>query len=156
MKVIEHQESLRHHLIAFFNMYEWQKSETPDVAVGVVVDDYIKDQLSMEEGMKEYHDHLNKIYKYNDRILRAIKSVKGKTFYNHLIEYLRNAECSSCQRFEIVSKPIGKEQEASEYGRAIKREWVVQRAVGMSGDSWEGTICIQLKENKYLKFHFSM
>lgn len=155
MNISDNKESFRWHLISFYGWVENQRKDNPDVNVYKVADDYVANEIKMEEGMREYHEYLNSISRYNERILRAIKSVKGKTFYNHLTEYLKHTEASDWH-FEIVSQPVGKLQEVSEFGRPIKKEWVVQHAVGDSGDSWAGTICIQLKENKYLKFHFSM
>lgn len=154
--VSEHIEELRSHLIGFYNMSEYTLKEKPNTPVGILADNYIKDQLAMEEGMRQYVESLNKINAYNKRILRAIKSVKGKTFFNHLIAFIKDAEASEYSQFEIVAKPVGKMQEVSEYGREIKKEWVVQQAVGDSGDSWSGSICVQIKPNKYLKFDFSM
>ena len=56
---------------------------------------------------------------------------------------------------EIIKEPIGKFQE-EKYGRQINGIWVKQWSVGMEGDSWEGFICVQIKQNKYLKFGYSM
>lgn len=157
MLVSEHKESLRHHLIAFHNIREYRLKEKPDTPIGALADDYIKDQLDMEEGMRQYFEACDKITKYNQRILSAIKTVKGKTFHNHLVALIKDSEggIDYC-KWQIASTPVGTCRDVTDYGRGIKKEWVKQQAVGDSGDSWEGTICVQLKPNKYLKFNFSM
>lgn len=156
MNISENKESLRWHLISFYGMFQNERESNPTVTIYEVADAYVANELSMEEGMKQYYDSLTETWKYNQRILRAVKSVRGKTFYKHLTEFIKNAEPTDYHEWEIVSQPVGNKQEVTEFGRSIKKEWVVQHSVGDSGDSWAGTICVQLKENKYLKFHFSM
>lgn len=156
MVISENMEWLRWQLISFYGMLENERTNNPDLTVHQVADMYIQNELSMEEGMRQYHESLTKTWEYNQRILRAVKSVKGKTFHKHLTEFIKNAEATDYHEWEIVSQPVGNQQEVTEYGRAIKKEWVVQYSEGDSGDSWNGTICVQLRENKYLKFHFSM
>jgi len=110
----------------------------------------------MEAGWQAYADGIEKVRKYNARILRAIKTVKGKAFVKHLSALMESCEAVDWANWEILKEPIGSEQSIDEYGREIRKEWVDQRATGTEGDSWEGTICVQIKPNKYLKFHFSM
>lgn len=156
MRVLENKEALRWHLVGFSNMYEYKLKEDPHYPVAKMAEDYLNDQITMEKGMDEYYECLKKIAAYNDRILKAIKSVRGKTFYNHLVSFIKDAEACDHEQFEIISKPIGEEQSVSEYGRFIKKEWVQQWSIGDSGDSFHGTICVEIKPNKYLKFSYSM
>lgn len=152
----ENKESLQRHLLNFYNMVENVRTTQPDRSIAILANDYIDNEISMEQGMKEYYDYLTSVRIYNDRILRAIKSVKGKTFHKHLSNYIKECEPADYCQWEIVRTPVGKEQSVSEFGREIKKEWVTQYAVGDSGDSWQGTICVQIREGKYLKFNFSM
>ena len=108
----------------------------------------------MQKGMQEYYDYLNEENKKNHRLLNAIKKVKGKTFFKYLMEIIEESEGIKGLA-QIVKEPTGKFQE-EKYGRQINGIWVEQWSVGMEGDSWDGFVCVQLKENKYLKFGYSM
>jgi hypothetical protein len=152
----EYGDSLKHHLIGFYNQYEFYKEGEPDLTINEFADSYIKNEVAMEEGMDEYFKNLKENDRRNQRVLRAIKSVKGRTFYKHLINYIKDAQMSEWSEFEIVREPVGDEQKVTEYGRSIKREWVDQQSVGTEGDSFVGTICLELKPGKYLKFGYSM
>lgn len=156
INIAENKDALKSHIIHFQSALEYYKKAYPNEGIEQYAVIYLDNEIAMEKGMNEYYNGLIKIHAYNQRILRAIKSVKGNTFYKHLIELIKDAETTDYQEWEIVSKPVGKCQEVTECGRSIRKEWVDQRAVGDSGDSWAGSICIQLKENKYLKFYFSM
>lgn len=156
MNVFENKESLRWHLIGFSNMYEYKLKEEPNYPVGKMADDYLDNEIKMEQGMKEYHDFISETKRYNERILKAVKSVKGKAFYKNILIFIEDRQPCDYSRFEIVKEPTGEEQSLSEYGRSIKKEWVEQWSVGDSGDSWNGNICVELKPNKYLKFAYSM
>jgi hypothetical protein len=156
MTVTENRDTLYWHLVGFYQQYEYEKERNKELAVGDFAHKYLDNEIAMENGMREYHESLHKIYLYNQRILKAVKSIKGNTFYKHLIEFLKEREPVDYCQFEIIKNPIGKEQSVDECGRSIRKEWVTQYSVGDSGDSWEGTICVQLKQNKYLKFNFSI
>lgn len=106
-----------------------------------IMDDY-------EEECKKIRDEENRI---NGRILRAIKNVKGKKFYDSLMIAMEEDEILG--KLEIVRKPIGKYQ--TESWGVIKGSWVDQYTQGEDGDSFYGTVCIQLKKDKYLLMPFS-
>jgi hypothetical protein len=152
----EHGDSIKHHLTAFYDQYEFQRQSEPDLNLHQYAESYIKNEVAMEQGMDEYYKALQENHKRNDRVLRAIKSVKGKTYYKHFINYLKDAQMTEWSEFEIIREPIGEEQQVTEYGRSIKREWVDQHSVGTEGDGFAGTICLELKPGKYLKFDYSM
>lgn len=151
----EHGDSLKHHLVGFYNEYTFRKEGDPGLTMNEFADSYIKNEIAMEEGMAQYFNGLKEVDNRNERVLKAIKSVKGKTYYKHLISYLKDASMPEWGEFEIVRQPIGDEQKVTEYGRSIKREWVEQWSVGTEGDSFEGYICLELKPGRYLKFRFS-
>jgi hypothetical protein len=119
-----------------------------------LAESYVDNEISMQKGMQEYYDYLNEENKKNHRLLNAIKKVKGKTFFKYLMEIIEESEGIKGLA-EIVKKPIGTFQK-EKYGRQINGYWVEQWAVGMEGDSWNGFVCVQLKEDKYLKFGYSM
>jgi predicted transcriptional regulator len=108
----------------------------------------------MQKGMKEYYDYLKKESDQNNALLSTIKQQKGKTFFKYLMEIINNSDGIKGAA-EIIKEPIGDFQKES-YGRQIKGIWVDQRSVGDSGDSWEGTVCVQLGESRYFKFGYSM
>jgi hypothetical protein len=148
-------ETIKSHLVRFYDQYQFQKDQTPNLNIHEFAESYIKNEISMEAGMQEYFEGLDKVAKYNNRILRAIKSIKGKTFTRHLISLMNDAGIVNWDEWQIVSEPSGAKQKENEYGRSIKNIWVDQWSVGTEGDSFDGYIEVQLKENKYLKFRYS-
>ena len=108
----------------------------------------------MQKGMEDYFNYLGEVDRKNRRLLKAIKKVKGKTFYKYLMEILEESEGMSGLA-EIVKEPTG-EFKAEKYGRQINGIWLNQWTTGMEGDSYEGIVCVQLKADKYLKFSYSM
>lgn len=151
----ENKDTLIYHLTDFHQQYEMEKYGNPELNVHQYAKSYVKNQIDMENGMDEYLAALADVAKYNNRVLRAIKSVKGKTYFKHLCEYIKDAGMNQWCQFKIVRQPVGKMQEVSEYGRGITKEYVDQRSVGTEGDSFEGTICLEIKPGKYLKFSYS-
>lgn len=151
----EHGEKLKHHLTNFYDQFEYHKSESPDINLYQFAENYIKNEIAMEQGMQEYFDGLKEIDKYNSRILKAIKSIKSRRFYGHLISLIKDAGTVEWDQWEIVKEPGGEKQKETEYGRSIKQTWVDQWSTGPDGDSFDGYIWVQIKENKYLKFRCS-
>lgn len=99
-------------------------------------------------GMREYHQEIER---KNNPILEAIKEEKGQDWYNELCQLIEESQVSGL--FEIMKIPYGEKQPSSDL---IEWEWVDQRSVGDSGDSFEGHIIVQIGENRYLKMPFSM
>ena len=106
-----------------------------------VMADYVK-------VMREYYEDIER---KNTPILNAIKEEKGQEYYDDLCEYMEESEV--CGEFKIVAKPRGTKQYE---GGLIEFSWVVQHSVGDSGDSFEGTVTVQISEGKYLEMPFSM
>jgi hypothetical protein len=156
MNISENRERLREHLINFHGHVQYQKKLDPEKGIGPIADGWLDQQISMEEGMKAYNDAVQQIRAQHVKILMEIRATTGPTFYGHLAAYIKDRHPTDDHEFEFVPQPEGKCQKVSEYGRAIREEWVVQQPVGDSGDSWEGTICVKIDEGNYLKFHFSM
>lgn len=154
MNVTENKESFRQHLLSFQQHLEWEKSENPDITVPAAADSYINNQMDMEQGMEEWAAYEREVYRKNQRLLKAIKSVKGKTFHKHLLEVIEESE-GLRSLATIVKEPVGDFQKEN-YGREIKGIWVQQWSVGDTGDSFEGNVCVKIKPNKYFKFSYSM
>lgn len=157
MTVTENKDWLRSHLIYFDNMrdciMQHGSEEQKNMAIGPMVDRYLQEQIAEEEVWKDLAEAERRINLKNKRVLKAIKSIKGKGFYRKLMDEIEESE-GIVGEIEIIKQPKGKYQECS--GRLIPGIWVEQWGVGMEGDSWNGTICVQIKPNKYILWNFSM
>lgn len=152
MNIAENRQSLEWLLRDFKNAQQYWKDVPEHELIGKFLDNKIYEENEWKKICEAEYD----IHRRNQRLLRAIKSVKGKTFYKRLMEVIKESEgMRSFFLAEIVKVPVGKFQ-SERYGREIKGIWVDQRSVGMEGDSWEGTVCVEIKPNKYFKFHYSM
>lgn len=106
---------------------------------------------SIAEEDKKYYTNVKRV---NNRILRAIKSVKGKVFAKELLSVIKESE-GVVGPWKIVKKPKGGYQD-EDYGTIIKGWWVDQwRNGGYEGDDFAGDIYIKLKKDKYLKIYYS-
>jgi hypothetical protein len=124
--------------------------------------DKMTDQ-EMEEIMADHFAECsklnNEITRRNRRLLKAIRSIKGKSFLKNLVAVLQ--ECEVHSQLGIIteyqlSKTPGKSFVSEKYGKEIKGYWVDQWSVGTEGDSYEGYVYIEIKPNKYLKAFFSI
>ena len=108
------------------------------------------------KGVEEWHDE---IARKNGRVLKAIRSVKSKSFYRSLSAYLKDLyyECYNKEQMEfaLVKQPAGKLIKES-WGKELKQHWVDQYSSGPEGDSYDGYIYIQLKEKMFLRVNYSM
>jgi len=148
----ENRQEFIYLLTGFYNHIRYMEDKNlPSIKI---IEPFIDDQIAMYKDLSEYYDYLILEDNKNKRLLRAIKKTKGKTFYKYLMEIIEDSEGIKGLA-EIISEPYGKFQKEN-YGRTIKGVWYTQQSVGMEGDSYEGTVCVQLKPNKYLKFNFSM
>ena len=141
-------------LVHFATTVEYERKNNPEKTLWQLANSKVDDEIAMIscfEGMREYDDLCAR---YNNRLLRAIKSVKGNTFYKYLVDIIKESEGINGMA-SIVSKPVGTFSD-EKYGRQIKGIWVDQQAVGCEGDSWAGTVCVEIKPNKFLKFDYSM
>lgn len=150
----ENRDSLERGFIAFYNTVEYFRQDNNDMPIGTIAKKYVDNEIAMKKGMQEYYDYLKEENRKNQRLLNAIKKVKGKTFYKYLLDIIEESEGIKGLA-QIVKEPIGTFQKEN-YGRQINGIWVDQWSVGMEGDSYEGFVCVQLKSNKFLKFGYSM
>jgi len=110
----------------------------------------------MENAMADYYKWEKKRYenvqRINNRIIKAIESVKGKEFAKDFLECAGEMEVGA-QDWSFVKKPVGIFQE-EDYG-LIQGIWVDQwRNGGYEGDDFAGDIYIKLKENIFLKMGY--
>lgn len=97
------------------------------------------------ENLKLYQEECDR---HNQRILRAIRSVKGDRFYNFILREIEDSEGVD-GRMRIESKPKGDKQD--------RNVWVNQTTNGgHTGDSFAGTVSVRLKKNKFLEWDYSM
>lgn len=111
---------------------------------------------SMENAMAEYgkwqDEYYGNIQRVNNRIIKAIKSVKGKKFEKNFIDLVTELEIGG-NFWSFTGEPCGSPQNES-YG-LIKQFWVDQwRDGGYTGDDFAGDIYIKLKDKKFLKMGY--
>jgi hypothetical protein len=108
--------------------------------------------------MREYYEFLErghrKIEASNARLLKVLTKIKGKNWVKGLRMALDELEGIDSVIRVTRRKPKKCDWQAEDYG-PIKGMWVEQWARGMDGDSWEGTIWIQVDAKRYLEMHYS-
>lgn len=120
-----------------------------------IIKEYVTEQSMYHDcysGLTKYDDECNRS---NKRMLRVLRKVKGSTFVKRFLEVVESCEGVNGKIF-LSKNPKGKQQSENEFGRLIKHIWVDQRSVGMEGDSFEGTVSVQVKPNKWVCFNYSM
>lgn len=120
-----------------------------------IIEGYVYEQMM-------YHDCYSGLTKYGDecarsnkRLLKVLRKVKGRTFVKRFLEVVEASDGWNGKLY-LSKTPRGRKHVENEYGRLIKYIWVDQRSVGMEGDSFEGTVSVEVKPNKYLCFDYSM
>lgn len=114
-----------------------------------IIADYITEQRTMHEVYSGLTDYENEIHDKNCRLLRAIKNVRGRSYHYHFKGLLQSLD-RVVGVIKFSSKPMGEIQTENGFGRAITTIWVDQRSVGMEGDSFAGTVSVQIKPGKFL------
>lgn len=150
----ENKEHLINAFSGFALQVEYEKDHGKFVSSYKSAQSYVENQIACEKGMDEYYAYVRECEQSDKRLLKAIRTVKGKTFVKHLLEVIDRDQTMG-SKMAIVREPIG-EFVKEQYGRYIKGYWVVQYSVGTEGDSFQGTICIEIRTDRYLKVHFSI
>lgn len=117
-----------------------------------------KEQEQFNALMDECSKAADVVISQNNRLLRAIKSVKGEKFYKDLCRLLKNEYAGGGFfpfKDEIVRKPEGK-FEKTKYGQIKGFYYDEYEHGGMEGDSFSGYYFIEIKPNRYLKTHYSL
>jgi hypothetical protein len=152
-KPFDEKEAEREISAAMNYLQYYQKIVIPDQER--IIKEYVYEQ-------RMYHDCYSGLTKYEDecarsnkRMLKVLRRVKGRTFVKRFLELAE--DCEGVRGKIYLSKnPKGTKYSENEYGPLIKHRWVDQRSVGMEGDSFEGTVSVEVKPNKYLCFDYSM
>lgn len=106
--------------------------------------------------MKKWQEEERDIDRRNERLLKAIKSVKGEKFYNEILYEIQESQ-GMHGLAEIVREPVGIFQSYEDDDSILPGIYVDQTTDGgYSGDSFAGTICIEIKPGRFLKFYYSM
>lgn len=100
-----------------------------------------------EEAMDALFEYRDEIDTHNSNILLQVNA-KASDF-EKLVEDVKISG-----KMEIVNEPQGYNQD--ETYESFQQVYVDQWSVGMSGDTFEGTIYAQLEENKWLSIPFSI
>lgn len=112
-----------------------------------------KEMKTAEQYMLDEREEILSISRYNNRILNAIESVNGEDFSESVKACIEESEANEWHKFELIKEPTGEHQDDDNITEGV---WVYQWGVGMEGDSWEGYVCIKIKDKTYLKFRYSM
>lgn len=127
---------------------EWMQ-EDPNVKVPVWTE---ADQKMMDEMYESMAAYDREVERSNKRLCKAILNQLGTTFLKEIMAVAHESEVQN--KMEIVRETTGEYQK--EYGYdCFEGYWVDQWSVGDSGDSFNGYIYIQLKENRWLKMYYS-
>jgi len=109
-----------------------------------------------DKGWKSFVDDVrakNKVS--NDRLLKIVEAIKGKDFVDELRGFLISID-EEFAYLQIARKPVGMRLKDDRF-ELIPELWIDQRSSNMYKiGGIGGTICIQIKENRWLKFHFEL
>lgn len=132
------------------NMYDDPKPSRFEL-----INRFLDQEEAYAKNWQDMADYQEECYRHNDRLLRSIKSVKGRTFYKHLLQLIKDCDRVD-DKMEIVKEPNGEWQRETDYGKSIPGIWCDQWSTGTEGDSYDGYVWVLLKPNKYLKFRYSI
>jgi hypothetical protein len=117
------------------------------------------EELTPEE--KEEHDEFCRIMKEydnnidnkNNEVFKEIKKLVGDKYLKDVKDCLEQSECYDI--YELVEKPNIEPQEEdwNSFNHILVDQY---RNGGFTGDDFAGYIFIPIKENIYLKAHYSM
>jgi len=140
-------------LSGFLDTMDYRRKENPDLCKDDLINKYLDDRDAEAKAWANIAAYEADIKRCNDRLFRAIKKVKGRTFYTHLCYMTEDISLSD--KMQIIHAPQGTHRKENEFGRSITESWGYQRATNLEGDSFAGYFCIKLKPNKYLKISYS-
>lgn len=85
----------------------------------------------------------------NERLFRVVAAIKGNDFVDELRKF--HAEIEEQSLIRVVRKPSGMQITDNRWN-FMKTFWIDQRNI--SGE-YHGSICIQVKENRWLKINYA-
>lgn len=112
------------------------------------------------QALDDYHKILEseneKEIKNKEKILNEIKKIVDSDYLEAIIKFIEDEENGIWGGLKIVTEPIGEYQdENGGYWDILKGMWVNQ-SCGYSGDDYNGSLEIKLKENLFLRCYFSL
>ena len=100
--------------------------------------------------MNDISKEENKVYAKDQAVLEEVKKLVSSDIFKD-IEY-ELAESENPSNYRIVDEPVGEHQDSTPFD-----VWVDQNTGGgYSGDSWYGTVCVDLSNGKYLMWDYWM
>ncbi len=117
-----------------------------------------KNKYYLGEALDQLMEYENQIFKKDQRLLNAIKSIKGEPYLKALGELIEGLDQTS--DYSIVDKPKGNYQREY-WHKEIQGVWVDQwRNGGYTGDDYAGDVYVKIKrknkKDKYLRIPYSM
>ena len=117
-----------------------------------------ENDMTLDEIYADLAEYDNKIDTHNQRLLKAIKSVKGKDYFNDLKAYMEEST-EYLNKCVLVDTPKGDYQSEEEFP-LLGGVWVDQwRNGGYTGDDFAGDLYVKIerenKKEKYLKIPYS-
>lgn len=117
-----------------------------------------KNKADMDKAMKEYIEYENETIRKDQRLLNAIKRIKGASFCKSLGDMIE--ELDQTANYSLVDKPKGNYQKEY-WHKEIRGVWVDQwRNGGYTGDDFAGDVYVKIKRknkiDRYLKIPYSM
>lgn len=132
--------------------------------VSDIVDDCCREYY-LYQALGDYNKLLieenNKERKNTENILNEIKQIVDSDYLEAIMKFLYDEENGIWGGLKIVSEPIGEYQDEDQdddetnYWNVLKGMWVNQ-SCGYSGDDYNGSLEIKLKENLFLRCSFSL
>ncbi|OJX63101.1 hypothetical protein [Dysgonomonas sp. 37-18] len=117
-----------------------------------------KNKADMDKAMSEFFQYEAECNRKDQRVINAIKTVKGNSFHKSLGDLIEDLDRTS--GYSIVDKPKGNYQKEY-WHKEIQGVWVDQWCNGgYSGDEFAGDVYVKIKrqnkKDKYLKIPYSM
>lgn len=116
----------------------------------------------MDAHFAEINAWYNDVDRKNQRLLKALKSVKGEKFHDEFLELLNESEHGGMLTDPTIKIVRIDKIELKEY-ECVKGEYksfkfYVNQYVngGYTGDNYAGNIYVPIKKDKYLEFHYEM
>jgi hypothetical protein len=153
-KISEERQRKYWNLSAFYNHVKYMEEHHPGTCPADLINKFLDNQEFEAEAYRQVAEWEEDMWRHNQRLMRAIKKVKGKTFHKYMREIIQSCERVT-NKIEIVKVPDGQRQ-PEKYGRTGIVVWVDQWSTGTEGDSFSGYVYARLKESKYLKISYSM
>lgn len=114
----------------------------------------LNDNHTIEDYDKWLSLYYAKLERNNTRILNAIKSLKGQKYLSEILIMLKDSQADI---LSITNHTTGTLQNEEYEYPMIKECWVDQYVNGgYTGDTYEGYCYVQIKPDKYLRYHYAM